>query len=106
MVNKKIIIASVCIILLILLIWTPWITKEYAEGIVSQRFASEWQGISDGCGFNCNGCGVKDSHRALFGYTVTIEYACGMLPSDSPEYHRTNTIYVSLFGTVHGLNKP
>ena len=105
MVNKKIIIASVCIILLILLIWAPWITNDFAEKKVIQSFEAVYSDVVDGCGFNCEGCGVKESHRTLFGYTVTIEYACGMLPSDSPEFHRIDTIYVSLFGTVHGIGK-
>ncbi|TSC92019.1 MAG: hypothetical protein CEN90_134 [Parcubacteria group bacterium Licking1014_17] len=91
------------LVLLLIFVWAPWITKGYAESIVSERFSAKWQGVGDGCGFNCKGCGVKESHRTLFGITVKIEYACGMLPSDSPEYHRIDSVFVSFLGTVHGL---
>ena len=105
MVNKNILILIVSSVLLILIAWSPWITNAYSEKVVSDRFTAEWQGVMDGCGFNCNGCGIKESQRTLFGVNVKIEYACGMLPSDSPEYHKTDTVFVSFFGTVHGLQK-
>ena len=102
----KILIVVLCVILFTLLAWAPWITKDYAERTVSQRFISQWQGVADGCGFNCDGCGVKESHRALFGYYVKIEYACGMPPSDFPVPHQTDEVFVSFLGTVHGLQNP
>lgn len=102
--NRKIITIVSSILVLGILIWAPWITKGYAENVVYERFTDEWQGVLDGCGFNCEGCGVKESRRTLFGYSVQIEYACGMSP-DSQEYHQTDKVYVSLFGTIHGLKK-
>ena len=95
----------ISILLLLLVAWAPWITNTSSERVVSERFTAEWQGVSDGCGFNCKGCGIKESQRTLFGVNVKIEYACGMLPSDSPEYHKTDNVFVSFLGTVHGLQK-
>ena len=83
--------------------WSPWITKNHAEKIVSEKFIAEWQNVSDGCGLNCYGCGVKNSHRTLFGYSVEIEYACGMVLPDSP--NKTSYVFVSFLSTVHGLPK-
>jgi hypothetical protein len=37
---------------------------------------------------------------------VTLEYGCGMLPADTPEYHERTLIFVSSLGTVHGIPKP
>jgi len=37
---------------------------------------------------------------------VTIEYACGLIPEDLPEYHEHTTAFVSALGTVHGFPKP
>lgn len=81
--------------------WSPWMTKNYAETLVTEKFNSSWSGVADGCGFSCTGCGVKASRKTPFGYSVEIEYACGMLPSDSPEYHKMSRKFVSFVGTVH-----
>jgi hypothetical protein len=37
---------------------------------------------------------------------VTIEYACGLIPADLPEYHQRATSFISPLGTVHGLPTP
>ena len=76
------------------------------ERRVVQRFASEWRGVLDGCGFNCEGCGVVRANRLMVGYSVEIEYACGLVPYDCPEFHLVDAVYVSLFGTVHRLPRP
>ena len=89
------------VVILTLLGWCPWITEGYAERRVVEVFEESQKDIVDGCGFNCEGCGVKESHKSLFGYSVQIEYACGLLPYDSPEFHQTATIFVSCIGTVH-----
>jgi hypothetical protein len=99
--TKYLAISLSIIAILVLLAWSPWITKEYAENSVIEAFEESQIDVADGCGFNCNGCGVNESHRTLFGYSVTIEYACGLLPSDSPEYHQTTTKFVSFIGTIH-----
>jgi len=101
--EKKVIILAIIIILIILLAWAPWITTNYAEERAVNAFESKQEGIVDGCGFNCEGCGIKSSHRSLFGYSVEIEYACGLLPADTEEYHTKDSIFVSAFGTVHSL---
>jgi hypothetical protein len=90
----------------ILLIWAPWITSGYAENAVVRNFEEGWQNVVDGCGFNCEGCGVIESERVPFGYRVRIEYACGLLPADLPEYRQQADVFVSLFGTVHDLPAP
>jgi hypothetical protein len=90
----------------VLLFWAPWITTGYAESAVIRNFEAEWAEVVDGCGFNCEGCGVVGSEHAPFGYRVQIEYACGMLPADLPEYHEQADVFVSLFGTVHELPVP
>ena len=95
--KKRIAIVSL-IILLILFAWSPWITKDYSENISSKKFVQKWDGVIDGCGFNCSGCGIKDSHRTLFGYIVKIEYSCGL-----KEYNVIKDLYISPLGKVYGL---
>lgn len=89
-----------------LLIWAPWLPAQEAAARVESGFVAAWQGVADGCGFNCRGCGVTKTQRLLLGYAVEIEYACGLLPVDAREFHRIETIYVSPLGTVHGLRQP
>jgi len=98
----KVLLLSISFIFLLLAL-CPWVTKDIAETKVTNAFRQESEGVSDGCGFNCFGCGIKESHKTLFGYQIVIEYACGMLPSDSPEYHETKTVFVSFLFTTHNL---
>jgi hypothetical protein len=81
-------------------------TLSRAETLVAEYFSSTWNGVVDGCGFFCAGCGTKDARRLAIGYAVEIEYACEMLATDSPEFHLFETAYVSPFGTVHGVRTP
>ncbi len=98
---KKIIMSIFIVILLVsLFFWSPWITKDFAESRVIERFEKINSRISDGCGFNCKGCGVINSNKVAFGYVITIEYACGLLPRDSKEFHQKQTKYVSFIGSV------
>lgn len=92
--------------IIMLLAWTPWLTKYKAISAVETRFAQNWQNVADGCGFNCQGCGVTSARRVLFGTVVEIEYACGLLPEDTPEYHQRTSVFVSCFSTVHNLPEP
>ncbi len=92
--------------LLLVLLWAPWLTRECAERRLVDEFTAAWQGVIDGCGFNCQGCGVKELQRVLTGYAATIEYACGLLPSERPDFHETRRVHVSVFGTIHGLPTP
>jgi hypothetical protein len=73
------------------------------ENKVIEEFEEKQAGIVDGCGFNCVGCGVTDSIRTLFGYVVKIEFACGLLPEDSPEYHVNGKYFVSFLGVIVNL---
>lgn len=87
-------------------LWAPWITKARAEARTVQAFETAWQGVVDGCGFQCEGCGVKGSRRVIAGHKVEIEYACGLIPYDAPEFHMTEEAYVSFLGTVHNISRP
>jgi hypothetical protein len=89
-----------------LLAWSPWITADLAEKRVEQSFSDAWMYVADGCGLNCKGCGAIQVQRAPFGALVTLDYACGMIPADLPEYHQQSTAFVSALGTVHGLPEP
>lgn len=85
---------------------SPWITDGFAVSRAVESFAKEWDGVSDGCGFNCKGCGVRTTWKVPFGRQVRIVYACGLLPYDSPEFHNEREIFVSFVGTVHGIPGP
>ncbi len=104
--NRPLTVLLLITLLALLLAWAPWLTRQRAERLVEETFVAAWQGIIDGCGLECEGCGVKTSRRLPTGYSVEIEYACGMIPFDSPEFHQTSTAYVSPLGTVHGLDTP
>lgn len=80
----------------VFLAWSPWVTKEYAEKKVIGRFEKEWTGVIDGCGLNCEGCGIIDSRKIPFGYLITIQFKCGM-----KEYFQQDTNFVSFLGTIH-----
>ena len=92
---------TIILIVILLVVWAPWITKDYAENRVTNSFEESWYGIADGCGFNCVGCGVTNSNKVLFGYSVDIEYGCGMRPTDTRELNEQATIFVSFLKTVH-----
>jgi len=102
--------------LVLVVLWAPWLTPQRAERRVLDEFDAAWQRVKDGCGFNCRGClrpaafgrgcGVTQLLRVPAGYAVDIEYACGLLPQDSAEFHESRLVYVSAVGTVHGLPKP
>lgn len=89
-----------------LLAWAPWVSTHSAEAAAVRSFERQWREVADGCGFNCSGCGAVASRRAPFGARVTLEYACGLLPADLPEYHQRAEVFVSPFGSVHGAPRP
>ncbi|MBI2578965.1 MAG: hypothetical protein HYW26_04610 [Candidatus Aenigmarchaeota archaeon] len=99
--EPNIIILIIALSVLILIAWSPWITKIYAEKRVVEAFQESQKDISDGCGFNCVGCGINNSNKVLFGYSVDIEYGCGMRPTDRRDLNERATIFVSFIGTVH-----
>ncbi len=94
------------LLLLLALTFIPWLRPQQAEIRAEAAFLAVWDGVIDGCGFNCEGCGARTSVRRFGGYAVELEYACGMLPADLPEYHERAIVFVSDFGTVHGLSRP
>lgn len=81
--------------------WCPWISDGVARSRAVQAFEAGQRGVQDGCGFNCKGCGAAGARKAPFGYWVALEYACGLLPEDAPQYHRSSERFVSFLGTVH-----
>lgn len=86
-------ILIIVLFLLILIAWSPWQLKESAESAVRGVFESEQAGIIDGCGFNCDGCGIESSQKIPFGYLVNIKYKCGM-----KNYFRGEKRFVTPFG--------
>jgi hypothetical protein len=89
-----------------LLIWSPWINGGYAKQRAVAEFERAWLNVADGCGFACHGCGAAAWQKVPFGAQVTLEYACGLQPADSPENHQQVNVYVSSLGKVYGLPKP
>ncbi|MCR8630343.1 hypothetical protein [Paenibacillus radicis (ex Xue et al. 2023)] len=81
--------------------FSPWVTESFAKSRALYVFEREWKNTQDGCGFNCKDCGFKTSQKVLFGRKVEIEFACGLLPTDSYEYHKRKELFVSFLGTVH-----
>ncbi|MGA9533634.1 MAG: hypothetical protein WBR18_13035 [Anaerolineales bacterium] len=86
--------------------WAPWLTGARAEQRAASAFQASWAGVIDGCGLSCNGCGAVESHWLPFGYSVTLEYACGLIPADTAEYHQRSSGYVPLIGPVTGFPGP
>lgn len=106
MLRKYSLVILITSILVVTCAWSPWLTQASAEARAVDSFNKSWQLVADGCGTNCKGCGAVSSQRVPFGVLVTIEFACGLIPADSPEYHRQATAFVSALGSVHGLPKP
>lgn len=98
---KNITIIVSILTILVLFAWSPWITKDYAEKRILEVFEEGNKGITDGCGFNCVGCGITNSNKVFFGYSVDIEYGCGMRPTDRRDLNERDTKFVSFIGTVH-----
>lgn len=96
----------VTFVTIVIFAWSPWLTQASAEARAITAFNQGWKLVADGCGTNCNGCGAVSSQRVPFGVLVTLEYACGLLPADLPEYHRQSSAFVSPLYTVHGLPAP
>lgn len=99
-------ITIIFLVTIALLTWSPWISGQYAKERAVAEFERAWLNVADGCGFACHGCGAAVAKKVPFGAQVTLEYACGMLPADSPEYHQKANVYVSSLGKVYGLPKP
>jgi hypothetical protein len=96
----------IALVVISLFLWSPWINGQYAKERAVTEFERAWLNVADGCGFACHGCGAMASKKVPFGMQVTLEYACGMLPADSPENHQQASVYVSSLGKVYGLPTP
>lgn len=94
------------VLLLAFTAWAPWISETSAQNAVTSRFEDAWEGVVDGCGLNCNGCGPVEAWRVPFGVRVRLKFACGLIPADLPEYHEQEVYFVSFLGAVHGLPDP
>jgi hypothetical protein len=91
------------VILAGILAWAPWLSAPAAEEKAVAAFEAEWAGVVDGCGFNCDGCGAVESRWKPFGFEVTLEYACGLLPSGTAGTHQRAVVRVGPFGNVSGI---
>lgn len=98
--------ASITIVIIALIAWSPWLTQSFAEARAVNSFNHSWTTVLDGCGTNCQGCGAIHSKRVWFGMEVTLEYGCGLMPEDTHQYHLQATGFISAFGTVHGFPRP
>lgn len=99
-------IAVITLVVFALLLWSPWIDEPYAKQRAVAEFERTWLNVADGCGFACHGCGAVATQKVPFGMQVTLEYACGLLPADSPENHQQTAVFVSFLGKVYGLPRP
>jgi heat shock protein HslJ len=102
--DKALITLAILVLIGLLLIWMPWMTADKAASIAVSEFNKQQQEIVNGCGFDCTGCGVISSQKIYSGYLVEIEYACGVLPVDKPEFHQRSVVYISPFGTAQLLD--
>jgi hypothetical protein len=93
--NNKRIVLIIVLVFFLILAWSPWITKEYAEKKAADTFNSAQNGIIDGCGLNCEGCGVVSSQKLLFGHSVILRNKCGIKNN-----YRDAKEFVSVFGIV------
>jgi len=102
------ILLGVCVIVVVIALsaWSPWLTQSFAEARAVDSFNKPWSTVIDGCGTNCKGCGAIQAKRVLFGFEVTLEYGCGLMPEDTPTYHEQATGFVSAFGAAYGFPRP
>ena len=63
-----------------LLLWAPWLNSASAKERAEQYFLSAWQGVADGCGLSCKGCGGVGTQRVMGGWMVTIELCLRLDP--------------------------
>lgn len=105
---KKYLLISLLMTILVLglFAWSPWISGQYAKERAVAEFERAWLNVADGCGFACHGCGAVAWKKVPWGAQVTLEYACGMLPADSPENHQQANVFISSLGKVYGLPAP
>lgn len=104
--RKLLTVIITTIVIVVLFLWSPWINVGYAKMRAVAEFERTWLNVADGCGFACHGCGAVGTKKVAFGMQVTLEYACGMLPADSSNYHQQADVFVSFLGKAYGLPSP
>jgi len=104
--NRLLAMVLLLLLLIVALAWSPWLTRAYAEKRAVAGFTDRRQGVTDGCGFNCAGCGARETQCVPFGYRVRLEYACGISSMGVPDDHHSVWVLVSVLGTVHGIPEP
>lgn len=73
----KIVIVGVAILALGgLFIWSPWITAESAGEKALAAYTKTMEDVVDGCGFDCDDCGVTNVEKSLTGYSVALTVGC------------------------------
>lgn len=99
--SRRVIVLAACFSFAAMFAWSPWLSPARAVNQVKAAFETKWHGVADGC--SLDNSGIRSVKRTVFGYSIKIEYACGMLPSNSREFYRYKNVYVSPFATVHNL---
>ena len=102
--RNKIITLLVCIALIGLCAWSPWLTRETASRLAEYQFNRAWNTIIDGCGTAGNKLGAREFRKIPFGAILTLDYQCGLVMPNEPHLH--TTIYVSFFGFAFGYPRP
>ncbi|RXT06569.1 hypothetical protein [Ammoniphilus sp. CFH 90114] len=103
--NKLSMLAVLALVILFFIISSPWLTPSTINSIVASAIESSQEDMVDGCGMDCNGCGVKKVEKVAFGSIAKIEFACGLIPEDLPEYHEEARVFISFLGTVHQVGE-
>lgn len=80
-----------CLIVVLLLLWSPWFTNEDAERALKQSRDNLNQRITDGCGLN----NMDTITRVPFGVILKTNETCSLGKGDF-----TGTYYVTEFNSV------
>ncbi len=92
--KKILILVLVSLLFILLLGFSPWLTKGFVQLRIESAFQAKWFGTADGCSLQR----IEDIHRVPFGFKATIKYACGM-----KDFEGSKQIYISPISTVHNL---
>ncbi|QCT02897.1 hypothetical protein E6C60_2184 [Paenibacillus algicola] len=65
------------IILLFVMIWSPWINTNVAHAKAISSFQRAWENSADSCSLECEECGVVSVKKVPFGQLVTLQSKCG-----------------------------
>lgn len=88
--------------LMMLARWSPWLSESYTVARAVHTFERLNAEVADGCGFQCEQCGVKGMWQVPFGRKVWLEYNCGGPYESAQAYppNYTTTGFVSFWGKV------